>query len=147
MAVGSNGSPRRSRYGGRRFTRPTAASYPQRPAAKKIPPFDLRATVDIIGGLETSASHENLAGQDTRPSISMDRQNGGFGAEHMVAASKSPARIPIHQLLFWTRLDGHLELHREIPRGMTIDLMLKGRKSEWRLVRGSTPKDEVLRGI
>ena len=147
MAVGSNGSPGQLLDRGSRFARLTAAFYPQRPMAKKTPPFDLRATVDIIRGPKTSNSYEDLAAQDTRPSISMDRQNGGVGAEHIFAVNKSPARVPIHQLLSWTRLDGHLELHREIPRGMALDLLLKGRKSEWRLVRGSTPRDEVLRGV
>ena len=147
MAMVSNSSQGRSQDGGSRFTRLTAAFYPRRPVEKKTPPFDLRATVDIIRGPETSNSHENLAAQDTRPSISVVKQNGGVGAEHVVAANKSTARMPIHQLLSWTRLDGHLELNREIPRGMALDLMLKGRKSEWRMVRGSTPRDEVLRGV
>jgi len=115
MAVGNKGSPSRSQDGGSRFTRLTAAFYPQRPAAEKTPPFDLRATVDIIRGPETSNSHEELAAQDTRPSISVARQNGGVEVEHKFAVNKSPARMPIHQLLTWTRLDGHLELHREIP--------------------------------
>ena len=147
MAVGSYGSPGRSQDGRSRFTRLTAAFYPHRPAAKKTPPFDLRATVDIIRGPETSNSRKDWGAQDTRPSIRMVRQNGGVGVEHIVVVNKSPARVPIHQLLSWTRLDGHLELHREIPRGMALDLMLKGRKSKWRLVRGSTPRDEVLRGV
>ena len=147
MAVGSNNSPGRSQDGWSRFMRLTAAFYPQRFAAKKTPPFDLRATVDIIRGPKTSNAHEDLAAQDTRPSIGMAMQDGGVGVEHIFDVDKSPARMPIHQLLSWTRLDGHLELHREIPRGMALDLMLKGRKSKWRLVRGSTPRDEVLRGV
>ena len=55
--------------------------------------------------------------------------------------------MPIHQLLTWTRVEGRLVLRREIPVGMAVNLMLNGFKSEWRLVRGSCPRDEVLRGI
>ncbi len=55
--------------------------------------------------------------------------------------------MPVHQLLTWTRVDGHLALLSEIPMGMAVDLVLNGFKSEWRLVRGSCPRDEVLRGI
>jgi hypothetical protein len=55
--------------------------------------------------------------------------------------------MPTHQLLAWTLVDGHLELRREIPEGMAVDLVLNGLKSQWRLVRGCRPRDEVLRGI
>ena len=55
--------------------------------------------------------------------------------------------MPIHQLLTWTQVEGRLELRRKIPRGMTVDLVLDGGKGEWRLVRGSRPRDEVVRGV
>ena len=109
-----------------------------------LPPFDLRATVRESPPLNSS---QVLAAQDTRPSIGNIRQNGGFGVDPILGADKSQTRMSIHEILIWTRLDGHMELRREVPRGMAIDLILKGRKSECRLARGSWPRDEVLRGI
>ena len=55
--------------------------------------------------------------------------------------------MPIHQLLTWTQVEGRLALLSDIPDGMAVNLMLNGFKSEWQLVRGSCPRDEVLRGI
>jgi hypothetical protein len=147
MAVGNDDSPNQSQDRGSRFARLTAAAYTQRPPARRMPPFDLHATVELIRESPTLNSSQVLAAQDTRPSIGKIRQSGGFGVEPILEAGKSQTRMSIHEILIWTRLDGHMELRREIPRGMALDLVLKGRKSEWRLVRGSWPRDEVLRGV
>ena len=150
MAVGNNGSPGQAEQGWSRFARLTAASFPRRLAVHRVPPFDLRGTVEVISKSQTPDSRRMLAKQDTRPSIGKVRQNGAdrtAGVGPLIAARKSGTRMPIHQLLTWTQVEGHLELRREIPRGMTVDLVLDGVKSEWRLVRGSCPRDEVLRGV
>ena len=150
MAVGSNGSQGQAEHGLSRFTRLTAASYPRRPAEQKIPPFDLRGTIEVISKSRKPNSGWGLAERETRPSIGKDRQNGAertIKGVPMFAPRKSGSRMPIHQLLAWTRVDGYLAIQREIPRGMTVDLVLNGPKSNWRLVRGSRPRDEVLRGI
>lgn len=150
MAVGSNGSPGQAEHGRSRFARLTAASFPRRLAAHRVPPFDLRGTIEVISGSQMPDSRRVLAEQDTRPSIGKVRQDGAertIKGVSMFAPRKSRSRMPIHQLLAWTRVDGYLAIHREIPRGMTVDLVLNGPKSNWRLVRGSRPRDEVLRGI
>jgi len=147
MAVGNNSSLGQTQDGRSRFTRLTAASFPRRLAAEKVPPFNLYATVEIIRESQFPNSSQALSAQDTRPSISNDEQAGEVGVASASSANNPSARMPIHQLLIWTQLGGRLELRREIPRGMAVDLILNGRKSEWRLVRGSCPRDEVLRGV
>ena len=150
MAVGNNGSPGQAEHGRGRFARLTAASFPRRLAAHRVPPFDLRGTIEILSKPQTLDSRQVLAEQDTRPSIGKFRQNGAertVGVVPLFASRKSGIRMPIHQLLTWTRVEGRLVLRREIPVGMAVNLMLNGFKSEWRLVRGSCPRDEVLRGI
>lgn len=147
MAVRNKGSPDLSQDGGNRFARLTAASYWRRPPDHRTPPFDLHSTVELVKESPPLNSSQVLAAQETRPSFGKIRSNGGPGEEPISGADKSQTRMSIHEILIWTRLDGHMELRREIPRGMAIDLILKGRKSECRLARGSWPRDEVLRGI
>ena len=150
MAVGNNGSPGQAERGWSGFARLTAASFPRRLAAHRVPPFDLRGTIEVISKPQTPDSRRVLAEQDTRPRFGKVRHNGAertVGVVPLFAARKSATRMPIHQLLAWTRVDGYLAIHREIPRGMTVDLVLNGFKSEWRLVRGNSPRDEVLRGV
>ena len=150
MAVGNNGSPGQAERGWSRFARLTAASFPRRLAARSVPPFDLRGTIEVISKSQTPDSRRVLAERDTRPSISKVRQNGAertVGVVPLFAARKSGTRMPIHQLLTWTQVDGRLALRRKIPMGTALDFVLNGYKSEWRLVRGSRPRDEVLRGI
>ena len=150
MAVGSNGSQGQAEHGLSRFTRLTAASYPGRPAEQKIPPFDLRGTIEVISKSRKPNSGWGLAERETRPSIGKDRQNGAdrtIRIAPLFVAGMSGARMPIHQLLTWTQVEGRLELRRKIPRGMAVDLVLDGGKGEWRLVRGSRPRDEVVRGV
>jgi len=150
MAVGNNGSPGQAEHGRGRFARLTAAAFPRRLEAHKVPPFDLRGTIEVLSKSQTPDSRRVLAEQDTRPRFGKIRQNGAertVGVVPIFSAGESGARMPIHQLLAWTRVDGYLAIHREIPRGMTVDLVLNGQKSKWRLVRGSRPRDEVLRGI
>ena len=150
MAVGNNGSPGQAERGWSRFARLTAPSFPRRLAALKVPPFDLRGTIEVISQSQTPDSRRVLAKQDTRPSIGKVRQNGAeraVGVLPAFAARKSGSRMPIHELLMWTLVDGRLALRREIPMGMAVDFVLNGYKSKWRLVRGSMPRDEVLRGV
>lgn len=130
-----------------RFTRLTAGWFPQRPGARKVPPFDLQSTVELLRESQLPNSSQALSAQDTRPSIGNDGQAGEVGVSATFSEKSSSARMSIRQLMTWTQLGGRLELRREIPRGMAVDLILKGRKSELRLARGSRPKDEVLRGI
>jgi hypothetical protein len=147
MAVDNHGSMGQTQDGRSRFTRLTAGWFPQRPGARKVPPFDLQSTVELVREYQLPNSTQTLSAQDTRPSIGNNGQAGEVGGAPTFSALNSSARMSIRQLMTWTQLGGRLELRREIPRGMAIDLILKGRKSELRLARGSRPKDEVLRGI
>ena len=150
MAVGNNGSPGQAERGWERFARLTAPSFPRRLAAHRVPPFDLRGTIEILSKPQTLDSKRVLAEQDTRPRFGKVRQDGAertVGVAPLFAARKLGNGMPVHQLLMWTRVDGHLALLSEIPVGMTVNLMPNGFTSEWRLVRGSCPRDEVLRGI
>jgi len=147
MAVDNHASLGQTRDRGSRFTRLTAGWFPQRPGAQKAPPFDLKSTIELLRESQLPNSSQALSAQDTRPSIGNDRQAGEVGVSATLPAKSSSARMSIRQLMTWTQLGGRLELRREIPRGMAVDLILKGRKSELRLARGSRPKDEVLRGI
>ena len=147
MAIGNRSSLGQKQDGRSRFTRLTAAPYPRRLAAEKIPPFNLRGTIEVISNFQPPNSIQTLSEQDTRPSIGNGGQAGEVGAAPTFTANNSLARMSIHQLMTWTRLGGQLALLREIPRGMAVDLTLNGRKSNWRLVGGSRPKDAVLGGI
>jgi len=147
MAGDNQASLGQTQDGRSRFTRLTAASYPQRLAAEKVPPFNLRGTIEVISNSQPPTSIQTLSVQDTRPSIGNGGQAGEEGAATLFSANNSSAGMSIHELMTWTRLGGKLALRREIPRGMAIDLILNSRKSELRLARGSRPKDEVVRGI
>ena len=57
------------------------------------------------------------------------------------------ARMTTHQLMTWTRVDGRMKLRRPLSKGTTVNLILKGAKSECKIVRGSSPRDEVLYGV
>ena len=66
MAVGNNGSPGQAERGWERFARLTAPSFPRRLAAHRVPPFDLRGTIEILSKPQTLDSKRVLAEQDTR---------------------------------------------------------------------------------
>lgn len=68
-------------------------------------------------------------------------------AAPLLRSSPSTFPLSVHQLLRWIEVDGRLKLQRALSPGTAIDLVLKGTRSEFRVVRGSSPKDEVVRGV
>jgi hypothetical protein len=60
---------------------------------------------------------------------------------------ESDTRMSTHQLFTWARVDGRISLGRPLPKGTVVNLVLNGAKSECRIVRGFSPKDEVIRGV
>jgi hypothetical protein len=150
MAVGENGSPGEARYEQTRLARLSAVLFGERRAVHKAREHPRHGALDRFSPPQTQSSIRPLAEQDTRPITGKVRLNLSERKVSVVpifAARNARDRMPTHQLLTWTQVDGHLALRREIPRGMALDLVLNGLKSEWRLVRGSCPRDEVLRGI
>ena len=147
MAVGNIGTPSQVQHGWSRFARLTAESYPDRLTPHEIPPFYLHAKIGEISKSQPPSLARATAIKDTRQTNSNGRQNGGARGVPASAAEKPVARMPIHLLLAWTQVEGYLAVRREVPNGMTVDLLLNGLQSEWRLVRGSWPRDEVLRGV
>lgn len=150
MAGGENDSPAETKYEQTRLARLSAALYGESRAVQKAPDHPRHRTLDRFSPSQTHSSIRPLAEQDTRPITGKVRLNLAERKVSVVpifAARSAGARMPTHQLLTWTQVDGHLALRREIPRGMALDLVLNGLKSDWRLVRGSCPRDEVLRGI
>lgn len=150
MAVGETGSPGEARYEQTRLARLSAVLYGERRAVHKAPDHSRQGALDRFSASQTQSSIRPMVEQDTRPITGKVRLNLAerkVSAVPIFAARNAGAKMPTHQLLTWTQVDGHLALRREIPRGMAVDLVLNGLKSEWRLVRGSCPRDEVLRGI
>ena len=147
MAVGNNGTPSQAQREWSRFARLTAESYPDRLTPHEIPPFDLHAKIGEISKSQPPSLVRVIATKDTGLSNSNGRQNGGARGVPASAAELPQTRMPIHLLLAWTKVEGYLALGREVPIGMAVDLVLNGLQSEWRLVRGSWPRDEVLRGV
>ncbi len=148
--MGSNGSPGEKRYEQTRLARLSAVLTAERRAVQKAPDHPRHAPLDRIIVSQTQSLIKALAEQDTRPITGKVRLNLAERTVSVVpifAAGNTAARMPIHQLLTWTQVDGRLALRREIPTGMAVDLALNGSKSKWRLVRGSSPKDEVLHGV
>ncbi len=147
MALGKNGSAGVARQERTRLARLTAALYLGRLNAQK-PPGHVRPTaLDLIRRSRILDAGRVADAPQTRAGTDKVGQNGGVSVVPAFAARKSASRMPIHELLAWTLLDGHLALLSEIPTGMAVNLILKGFKSEWQLVRGSSPRDEVLRGV
>ena len=147
VAEGGKGARATEQKASHRFARLTAASYPTRQAQDRIPPFDLRGTIEVISSSEVPNLARALAEQDTRPSLGSTAYVRAWDPRSDDSEKRESIRMPIRDLLSWTRLDGHLAIDRVIPRGMTLNLLLEGRKSKWRLVRGNFPKDEVVRGV